>query len=181
MIEQLVALLARAAVPADHRELADALWLAPYLPPPMLTDVGPIEPASTLERAQAPVSDQVVPLAPRPAQRLASQSKPVISVAERADLYTVFATPGTAGNLTATRVRVPAAEALPGALEITRALRPLSRRFPSSRLFLIDEDATAHRIASGGPVTPVFRPQPERWFDAAVVSRRQTLWSSGHR
>ncbi len=172
MIERLVLLLARAGVPVDHRELADALWLARYLPLPTLADPRPTEldEPSIIPgpKTEAPATNQAAST-PQASPTPAPQPKPATSAADRADLYAVFAAPGSAGDLTATRVRVPAAEALPGAVEIARALRPLSRRFPSRRSFLIDEEATAHRIAAGGPATLVFRPEPERWFDVALV------------
>jgi hypothetical protein len=59
------------------------------------------------------------------------------------------------------------------------AAAPRARRYPSRRLFAMDEEATAERIAEGGPMTPVMRPLNERWFEADVVvdgSRSMVVW-----
>src|SRR5262249_28717535 len=68
-----------------------------------------------------------------------------------------------------TPFRAPRATALPGARKITRALRPLRRRFPSNRRFMLDEEKTVRQIADGGPKSAVMSPAPERWLDVALV------------
>src|SRR5579884_2297954 len=70
-----------------------------------------------------------------------------------------------------TLFRSPAASALPGSLNIARALRPLMRRIPSSTSFMIDELATANRIAEAqrGVWSPVLKPAPMRWLEIALV------------
>jgi len=65
--------------------------------------------------------------------------------------------------------RSPAASALPGALDIARALRPLMRRVPSNTRRHLDENATAKQIAEAGLWLPVLRPVMERWLEVAVV------------
>lgn len=74
--------------------------------------------------------------------------------------------------------RTPGASALPGALALARALRPLRRRVASQRRLEVDEEATARRISEArawgaerssirGQV--VVRPVKERWFELALV------------
>lgn len=65
--------------------------------------------------------------------------------------------------------RSPRARALPGALKIARALRPLRIRHASSRRVEIDEEATVQQIADGGLKVIVWRPWPERWLTLELV------------
>ena len=64
---------------------------------------------------------------------------------------------------------VPGGEALPGALELARKLRPLSRRVPSRTRVYLDEAATAQRIAEERVWIPVLYPAPARWLEAALI------------
>lgn len=75
---------------------------------------------------------------------------------------------GDADGGAARRVQLRGAPALPDALAIGRALRPLSRRRSGNRIEL-DERATAEFIADTGLRTAVWRPAFERWFDIVVA------------
>ena len=66
-------------------------------------------------------------------------------------------------------IKVPAAQALRNKLAIARALRPLKRRVPSKSEFVLDETATAERIAEEKLLLPVMRHAPERWLELALV------------
>ena len=73
----------------------------------------------------------------------------------------------------------PSTSALPGKLEIGRSLRPLMRLVPSRTKFILDEEATAQRIADEKNWIPVFRPAPSRWLDALLVvdeSPSMVIW-----
>lgn len=62
--------------------------------------------------------------------------------------------------------------ALPGALALHRALRPLGRRaVPDGghALAQLDEEATVELTAASGFRLPVLRPAPTRWLDVALV------------
>ena len=75
--------------------------------------------------------------------------------------------------------QVPAAPALQTALPISRALRPLMRKVPSATKTLLDEEATATRIAEKDIWLPVTKPQPERWLNLELVieeSRSSFIW-----
>src|SRR5262245_876892 len=67
------------------------------------------------------------------------------------------------------RFRAPRANPLPGEREIIRALRPLRRRHPSTRRFILDEEKTIRGIADGGPLSLSLQPAPEAWLDVALV------------
>ncbi|MBX9366968.1 SAV_2336 N-terminal domain-related protein, partial [Streptomyces sp. WAC04114] len=67
----------------------------------------------------------------------------------------------------------PAPPMLPHPLALQRALRPLQRKVPSPHARLLDERATADRIARLGahPAVwlPVLRPAPDRWLRLNLV------------
>jgi hypothetical protein len=72
----------------------------------------------------------------------------------------------------AREVLVPTAPMVHGELEFLRALRPLKRRFPSHSIGVIDEDATARRIADQPRRhlwVPVMRASDEPWLTLALV------------
>ncbi|MFD0552913.1 SAV_2336 N-terminal domain-related protein [Streptomyces rectiviolaceus] len=72
-----------------------------------------------------------------------------------------------------TPVRVPVPPMVTHPLTLQRALRPLKRRVPSPVGEVIDEEATADRIArlGGHPRSwlPVLRPASERWLRLSLV------------
>ncbi len=83
-------------------------------------------------------------------------------------------------GLPATLVTVPAGEALPHRLLLERALKPFLRRYPSRRLTVLDELATAEVSAERQNATPVYSPAPERWFDIAMLvedSDAMSVWA----
>jgi len=69
-------------------------------------------------------------------------------------------------------IRAPGAPGLPGTLRIARAFRPLMRRVPSKTRFVLDELATAERIADEGIAAVVMQPERSRWFDLALIIDR---------
>jgi O-acetyl-ADP-ribose deacetylase (regulator of RNase III) len=75
--------------------------------------------------------------------------------------------------------RSPAGAALPGALEIARALRPLMRRVPSRTNMVLDAEATVQRIADEKIWAPRLRPANARWLELALVideSQSMAIW-----
>jgi MinD-like ATPase involved in chromosome partitioning or flagellar assembly len=66
-------------------------------------------------------------------------------------------------------VRVPEAKALTDELLVGRALRPLKRRQPSTRVMELDEEATAAAVAETGLTDVVLRPVQERWLHVVLV------------
>ncbi|MBP0020198.1 MAG: formylglycine-generating enzyme family protein [Cyanobacteria bacterium SBLK] len=76
-------------------------------------------------------------------------------------------------------IRVPAAPALPNALQIGRSLRPLMRKVPSPTRTILDEEGTVARIAEREIWIPATRPEPERWLNLELVveeSRSLFIW-----
>lgn len=72
-----------------------------------------------------------------------------------------------------TPLLAPAPPMLPHPLALQRALRPLKRKVPAPRARLLDEHATADRIARLGAHPdvwlPVLRPAPDRWLRLNLV------------
>ncbi|MFC6016823.1 SAV_2336 N-terminal domain-related protein [Plantactinospora solaniradicis] len=171
MIERLVAGLNSAGYEPTWQEVADAVWLAPYLDP---NPLAPAEPAGSEaappEPATLPVRE---PRPDRPALTGADNPQPA------AELHAASGDPETAARVPAIPVRGPAAPALRHTLALSRALRPLVRRIPSDRLLMMDEQATADRIAQDRLWVPVLRPAPVRWLDLVLVvdaTPSMTVW-----
>ncbi|AGM07148.1 caspase, EACC1-associated type [Amycolatopsis keratiniphila] len=161
MIEDLSARLAAAGLEPTLYELRDALWLSQHL--------------TTLERrttrSDAPVStdfpEDDSPILPEPVSGNATTAHSTTK-----DTYAEMYATGseTSSGLRGVAVRSPAVLALPGQLELVRALRPFGRRVPSRRSFDVDEDATAARVAEEGLWAPVLRPAQERWLSLTIIA-----------
>jgi hypothetical protein len=172
-----LALLTVGSQDADGPALAEALWLAHLLPatvpvPPSGKVAAPTPPTPTAGTAPTDAQPEIAPPAAPPVAAAAP---------DRVALFTPQIDAAGAGSLRGSRVRVPAADALPQAARIERALRPFMRRYPSRVLRELDPAATAQASAERQQVTPVFRPQRERWFDVALVlddSESMGVWSA---
>ncbi len=165
MISQFLAALSAAGLDVSAEEAADALWLASHICRP--ASVKGIGEEPQPERSHGPTEHE-----------LAANRFPLIGAAstpqppsQGRNLYSPPATGGGAGSggHHGGIVQSPGVPALPGALAIARALRPLKRRVPSRTYFVFDEEATVECIATGGPRVPVLKPSSERWFELALV------------
>ncbi|WP_405588916.1 SAV_2336 N-terminal domain-related protein [Streptomyces sp. NBC_01092] len=161
VLTALVARMRDAGIPPGVEELADALWLARWLPPsagrPGRTGQVPLDPA--LER---PAFPGMPPPHPPQSLRLPDED----DEPRQPDGARLFA-PGPGGDGAGTRmtpVRVPAAPALPEPLALQRGLRPLQRYRAPVRPVprTLDERATAERAAESGLVLPVLRTDRRR-------------------
>ncbi|MFF3984357.1 SAV_2336 N-terminal domain-related protein [Streptomyces sp. NPDC001797] len=152
--------------PPTPRELAELLWLASQLGPARQeAPTGPDTPAglppdratpvAAPPRTESPVPD--VPAAPQGSDRVPLHAAAPTS-ANSEDTQSLFA---------------PAPPMLHRPLALQRALRPLKRKVPSPRARVLDERATADRIARLGALPevwlPVLRPAPERWLRLNLV------------
>nr|WP_269846210.1 SAV_2336 N-terminal domain-related protein [Streptomyces carminius] len=66
-------------------------------------------------------------------------------------------------------LRVPERKAIPEQLKMSRALRPLKQRRPSSHAREIDESATADALAETRLPDVILRPARERWLNLILV------------
>ncbi|RAY12806.1 hypothetical protein DPM19_22565 [Actinomadura craniellae] len=164
MITQLIETLRRLDPPLTAEEIADALWLAQRLRSSPGTDLG--RAAGTeragLEKPEPPTSlAPDVPPAPRP-----EPARPAASPGRASDAGLYLA---GKHSTTPHLIRSPAPPAIPHALLIARALRPLRVTGASPTRRWLDERETARKVAETGVWEPVMRPSPERWLDLALV------------
>jgi hypothetical protein len=171
-LERFLAVLERTGGSATAEEAAEILWLAtrvsargraatrrpepsPTRPPPLLHE----QPA---RESLPPVRGETFGPSTVTTTSVRQERGPA------GDLYPAQAERNRDG-VPARRILSPGAVALPGALELGRSLRPLKRRVPSRAQVVLDEDATAQRIAETADWTPVFHAAPERWLDITLL------------
>ncbi|MEN8650953.1 SAV_2336 N-terminal domain-related protein [Streptomyces sp. 21So2-11] len=150
-LARFVARVRRVGVEPNARELAEALWLARHIGPASLT-----APAAPERRADATPPEPPATLPPAPARDATRARRTGDDAAVR--LYPEQPSEAVSGPGTAfAQVRVGQATALPHALQLQRALRPLQRHRPPGRTpaRVLDEQATAERAAETGLLLPV--------------------------
>ncbi|MGW0580188.1 SAV_2336 N-terminal domain-related protein [Streptomyces sp. NPDC002920] len=171
-LARLAALLTAAADTAPTpRELAEVLWLARQSADRGSPGNATAPEDTTVSAPPAPVAppaDGEPPAAPpAPADRVPLH---LPAPAPRPDTVTE---PRATGGATRTPLLAPAPAMLPHPLALQRALRPLKRTVPAARARLLDERATADRIARLGAHPdvwlPVLRPARDRWLRLNLV------------
>ena len=159
-VQSLMHFLKQKKVDLDPEGVADMLWLATRITPTQLGEVPvskqPSKPPETktrpTQREQQPEEEPTYPLTVPPSQQPEPETKSVPT----------SKSPGLT-------VETPAAPALRQPLDLGRALRPLMCRVPSRTDYILDEEATAIRMAERKWWTPVMVPAPERWLSVALV------------
>ncbi|WP_248500759.1 SAV_2336 N-terminal domain-related protein [Streptomyces sp. D2-8] len=174
-VGRLAAALSAAGAAPTPREIAELLWVAGQLEPPTGEPESgrPIVPEAPATGAEAPGPEEPAPAAPvppptaEPPDRAAPDRVPLRLPTPRSP-DRPHHHPGGGSPLLA-----PAPPMLPHPLALQRALRPLQRKVPSPHLRLLDERATADRIARLGAHPdvwfPVLRPAPDRWLRLNLV------------
>ncbi|GHE04780.1 SAV_2336 N-terminal domain-related protein [Streptomyces alanosinicus] len=160
VLTALVARMRDAGIAPGVEELADALWLARWLPAPEGQAARP-DPAPP-NGPEPPGGPGVPPVRPpRSLPPPAGDDEP--SIPDHARLF-VPGSGGAGADTRMTPVRVPAAPALPEPLALQRGLRPLQRYRAPVRPVprTLDEQATAERAAESGLVLPVLRTDRRR-------------------
>ena len=152
-------------------EIADALWLASkgLFPPRAARPAEPHETGTVGETnyEKPPDGDSKCELRPKLSEKTGTKSPvaPLLaSVPSHSAQYS-----GSRGTVVGLPLRVPAAQALPGALELARAFRPLMRRVGSRTQVQLDEGETVRRIADERILMPVLTAVRVRWLDVALV------------
>ena len=184
---------ARGVADVTWSELADSVWLASVLDAdhpeaPQASPPGPRPPADPV--------DEPGPDEPGPPDRLASpppDDRDPVSKSAAPDRFSdglpveassaVRDVPKALARESSVRRAVSVAAGLPEALDVLRALRPLKRHVWSPRHgdVVVDEVATAERVAQDGLWWPVVRPRRERWLDLTIVvddGPTMALWRS---
>jgi len=178
-IERLLTVIEQAGVPVGSRELADAVWLAAHM-----TGVSTPRSSSGPRHTEAVTPESAGrPTLPAPGEPTGPTPRVIPELTWRHSgsplLYAASGSPGRTSRLDAIRARSPGAAGLPGTLGLLRALRPLKRKVPSTRLVVYDEEATADRIAADRLAVPVLRPGAERWLRLTLVvdsGRSMVIW-----
>ncbi|HYX16888.1 MAG TPA: SAV_2336 N-terminal domain-related protein [Nostoc sp.] len=173
MIERAIGAFQNLGFDLTDTEIADILWLAVQMRRSDCSSVS--EPGQ-----QTPVStSKIASILPQlPLEENLNSSKSINKTEASANVYPQ-SSQDSDRNSSGIPIKVPAAQALRNQLEIGRALRPLKRRVPSKREFVLDEAATAERIAKEKLLLPVMRPAPERWLELALIideSASMMLW-----
>ncbi|MFJ6525942.1 SAV_2336 N-terminal domain-related protein [Streptomyces longwoodensis] len=178
-VSRLAALLTAAAGTAPTpREIAEVLWLAgqsetaqeagPTPPDPPRQAAGPVPhaPDGQTPGLPSPAVRQAPPDPRVPLHLPAPDAQPDAAVAPGPD-------PGTRPPAGGPSLLAPAPPMLHRPLALQRALRPLKRRVPEPRTRVLDERATADRIARLGAHPdvwlPVLRPAHDRWLRLNLV------------
>ena len=172
MIEALIAALRAARIELTAEEVADICWLYASMPPRIRSQEAE-EKKQGLPPPQGEKGDRHPPTLPpnekQPEPEGATDKKPPPVHDRKGELLPASGS-GANGASKGVPFRVPAAIALPGSLELTRALRPLMKRVASRTQRRLDEHATVDRIAEQRIWMPVMRSTPERWLEAALVT-----------
>lgn len=169
MIPKLISALQEIRLDMTGEEIADALWLSRYLDK---TSLSLSDASSTITSVSTEVRQAEEEQSTGKSVRKHS-NEPTRNLYPSSEHLTDSAQPGIP-------FRSPTASALPGSLGIARALRPLMRKIPSHKTFMLDEQATVQRIAEESIWHPVLKPSPTRWFDVALVideSASMRIWS----
>ncbi|MFG2011567.1 NYN domain-containing protein [Micromonospora sp. NPDC048868] len=156
-LPDLVAALRSAGLHTTAVDVAETLWLAQFVNAPV----------SFLNQTRSDASQHAPPPADRVDDMPVTATPP--STDPGAELHPSTADDDPASGAPGLALRSPGVSALPHALALGRALRPLRRHVPSSRVFELDEEETANRIAHERLWIPMLRPMPELAADLALI------------
>ena len=176
MISKLIAALQKADLDLTAEDIADMLWLSLQMGSGETKPLPDSNMALSTPAAMTPPGDtntfqELIP-------RILEQ-KSTVELEAMLYLFSDKAVDMHGSSLTGILFRSPAALVLPGTLDIARSLRPFMRRVPSRTECIVDEKATAQRIAEEDIWIPVLYPAPARWFEVALVldnSTSMNIW-----
>ena len=167
-IDRLRAVLNAIGPPVTTTQLAEMLWLAAHLPADGQQAGTAPEPAGAVD---AETADNTGSGAAVSGEAQPPMAGPGALQEKRQPLHRPSA-PGEGAGGAAEALLVPTAPMLRHPRAIQRALRPLKRRIPSRRHRVLDEAATAARVADRPqerPWAPVMVAARERWLSLALV------------
>ena len=181
MIDLVAAVLRSAGLEPTWEDVADTLWLAREI----ARHEAPVElrePRASGMQGHLPVPDAGLSTPDIPGKPRAPSEQRQAGVSPATARASLQLPPAASTKMPPAGLpfQTPTATALPGALGLGHALRPLKRRVPSATTVILDEEATAERAAEQGIWTPVVRPAPTRWLDLALVVDRSpsmAIWA----
>jgi tetratricopeptide (TPR) repeat protein len=177
----------------NYRELRDALWLANRIHPPLPGAARTVPGGSVSAAAAEEPADVDAEVVDEPDfesdEEVSSEfgpdddAEPPFDIDSPEPPVNVPFEQWTLGPLTMTSTGEvmpvehgtraasgwPTMPAMPERRRISRALRPLSRRQPSRRHRIVDEEKTAIRAAQDGLWVPEWKGMPSRRFDVVLV------------
>jgi formylglycine-generating enzyme required for sulfatase activity len=140
-------------------EIADILWLAQQ----SQTTVEAT--SNSAGKIDEPKKDN-----PKQLPENTTPDTPVVSSQPTAEVYTKSSRSDSSSTSDNTLdIKVPDAPGLRQPLKLARALRPLMQKIDSGTEVILDEEATANRIAEERIRIPVFQPAQEPAFDLILV------------
>jgi hypothetical protein len=168
MISQLVAAISHIDPEITDRDIADALWLALQIRKAVGTPQ--LDRDETLSEASSKMQPKdKINLLPEPSTSKLLESTP-IPEPTKSGVYPISSQGGSGGEpLSVLPFRSPAATALPGSLNIARVLRPFGRRVRQQGTLVLNEEATAKRIAEEDIWVPVLDHALTRWLEVALL------------
>ena len=160
-------------------EIADVLWMARHLRPAGPAEALPSSATSAAVQAPAAPSESETPAS----RGIADENHALPLSQPHGDIeFHPISSPETAAAADGRRaasVRGSAVTALPDALAISRALRPLKRLVPRSDAVILAEEATSAAFGETKLILPVWRPGTERWLQMDLVvdtSTSMAIW-----
>ncbi|MEA5464240.1 formylglycine-generating enzyme family protein [Leptothoe sp. PORK10 BA2] len=163
----LIARLKQAGVDWDGENIADLLWLVPFIDAPAGASVTEKETVNTQETVQTEIDNT----APSPL----FEGEPDLSLTQSLPPQTTQPQSVQRGIA----FQTPTSPSLRRTLALGRSLRPLMRRVDSYTQMELDEDATAEQTAEQQVCMTVVQPARERWLELALViedSASSFLW-----
>lgn len=184
-LRPLLARLQAAGLADDATQLLDALWLSRWLPGPVAAMDEPNSVTPPIEPRPEAATPPPLAAPPQPPRTRGPEAEvPLPSAAPTAadagaGVYARVAGTPADDAWRARALRVAGVPALRDGPALARALRPLGKRRRSTTRFVIDEAATAERLADTGLLAPVLVPERERFFSATLLvedSPAMPLW-----
>jgi tetratricopeptide (TPR) repeat protein len=161
MIEDFLKTLEKSGLDFTEAQLSDLLWLAQYIKPEEVTTSKSFDSSVSSSPQTPPPSPMTTPPLATPQPKHSQKTtKAELHLKDNSDSQKGY----SSINFTA-----PAASALPAKVEIGRALRPFKRRRLNTNQRILDETATANRIAEEKIWIPILKPAITRWFEVALI------------
>ncbi|MEV7010011.1 SAV_2336 N-terminal domain-related protein [Streptosporangium sp. NPDC051022] len=168
-VERLRSVLGAIGPPPSTLELAEMLWLAAHIGGEPAVREAPAGPSPD----PVPFADEDTGVSQDEQPADLTFPPPAPADAHRYGVHLPDEESEPDPDALVREVLVPTAPMLTETLEVQRALRPLKRRVESSRRRVLDENATADRIARtadrDSPWLPVMVPATERWLNLLLI------------
>ncbi len=145
-------------------EIADIFWLAQQSQTTVAENDRTAVEIDEAKKADTKTTENIIP---------ETQATPAVSPQPAEPKAEVYAKPSLSTSLSTSGdtldIKLPDAPGLRQPLKLSRAIRPLMQKIDSETEVILDEEATANRIAKERIRIPVFQPDQEPAFDLVLV------------